>query len=65
MKDARAVSDMVALTEGLPERGPYKGQVGTAVESLSSGIFDGGFARHPIIGNDAESCATRPFCNPP
>lgn len=40
MKDAVDILDVVALTEDLPERGLYRGQVGTVVESLSSGVFE-------------------------
>lgn len=32
--------DVVALIEDLPERGLYRGQVGTVVESLGPGIFE-------------------------
>lgn len=31
---------MVALTEDLPERGLYRGQVGTVVEILEPGVFE-------------------------
>ena len=31
------VTDVVALTEDLPTRGLYRGQVGTVVESLAPG----------------------------
>lgn len=36
MKDAMNILDVVALIDGLPERGLHKGQVGTVVESVSS-----------------------------
>ncbi len=36
MKD---ILDVVALTENLPERGLYRGQVGTVVEALAPDIF--------------------------
>ena len=32
--------DIVALIEDLPERGLYRGQVGTVVESLAPGVFE-------------------------
>ncbi len=35
MKDAIDVLSMVALTEDLPKRGLYRGQVGTVVETLA------------------------------
>lgn len=40
MKDGLDILDVVALTEDLPERGLYRGQVGTIVEGLGSGIFE-------------------------
>ncbi len=40
MKDGVDILDVVALTEDLPERGLYKGQVGTVVESLSPDVFE-------------------------
>lgn len=32
--------DVVALTEDLPERGLYRGQVGTVVEPLAPEVFE-------------------------
>lgn len=32
--------DIVALTEGLPQRGLHRGQVGTVVELLADGVFE-------------------------
>ena len=32
--------DVVALTEDLPQRGLYRGQVGTVVESLAPNVFE-------------------------
>ncbi len=32
--------DVVALTEGLPDRGSSRGQVGTVVESLAADVFE-------------------------
>ncbi|MCA1717131.1 MAG: DUF4926 domain-containing protein [Actinobacteria bacterium] len=32
--------DVVALIEDLPERGLYRGQVGTVVESLAPDVFE-------------------------
>jgi hypothetical protein len=40
MKDGVNILDVVALTEDLPERGLYRGQVGTVVEVLGSGVFE-------------------------
>jgi hypothetical protein len=40
MKDAMNILDVGALIAGLPERGLYKGQVGTVVESLAPGVFE-------------------------
>ena len=40
MKETIDILDVVALTEDLPERGLYRGQVGTVVESLAPGVFE-------------------------
>lgn len=32
--------EVVAVTEDLPDRGLYQGQVGTVVEELASGVFE-------------------------
>lgn len=40
MKETINSLDVVALTEDLPERGLYRGQVGTVVESLVPGVFE-------------------------
>lgn len=40
MKDGVDILDVVALTEDLLERGLYRGQVGTIVESLGPGVFE-------------------------
>lgn len=40
MKDGVDILDVVALTEGLPEQGLYRGQVGTVVEILEPGVFE-------------------------
>jgi hypothetical protein len=40
MKDGVDILDVVALTEDLPERGIYRGQVGTVVEILDPGVFE-------------------------
>lgn len=32
--------DVVALTEDLPDRGLYRGQVGTVVEDLAPAVFE-------------------------
>ncbi len=34
------VLDVVTLTEDLPERNPYRGQVVTVVESLAADVFE-------------------------
>jgi hypothetical protein len=34
------LSDVVALTEDIPDRGLLRGQVGTVVESLGPGVFE-------------------------
>jgi uncharacterized protein DUF4926 len=40
VKDGLDILDVVALTEDLPERGLYRGQVGTVVEILEPGVFE-------------------------
>lgn len=40
MKDGVDILDVVALTEDLPERGLYSGQVGTVMEVLGPGVFE-------------------------
>ena len=40
MKDGVDILDVVALTEDLPERDLYRGQVGTVVEILEPGVFE-------------------------
>ena len=35
-----ALLDVVALTADLPDRGLYRGQVGTVVETLAPGVFE-------------------------
>jgi len=39
-KDSFKLLDVVALTEGLLERGLVRGQVGTIVELLAPGVFE-------------------------
>lgn len=39
-KNGADILDVVALTEGLPQRGLYRGQVGTIVEVLGPGAFE-------------------------
>lgn len=34
------LSDVVALTEDVPDRGLLRGQVGTVVEALGPGVFE-------------------------
>jgi hypothetical protein len=38
------LSDVVALTEDIPDRGLLRGQVGTVVELLGPGVFEVEFA---------------------
>lgn len=40
MKSSLDMLDVVALTTDLPERGLYRGQVGTVVEILAPGVFE-------------------------
>ena len=40
MTDKVDILDVVALTDDLPERGLYRGQVGTVVEMLAPNIFE-------------------------
>lgn len=40
MKDGVDILDVVALTEDLPERGLYRGQVGTVVEAFGPDVFE-------------------------
>jgi len=40
MKDTIDILDVVAITRDLPERGLYRGQVGTVVEILAPGVFE-------------------------
>ncbi len=40
MKDAIDILDVVAVTEDLPERGLYRGQVSTVVELLAPDVFE-------------------------
>lgn len=47
------VLDVVALTEDLPQRGLYRGQVGTVVEELAPDVFEVEFS-----GNDGRTYAT-------
>ncbi|MGH7258687.1 MAG: DUF4926 domain-containing protein [Nitrospiraceae bacterium] len=50
------VLDVVALTEDIPNRGLLRGQVGTVVESLGSGVFEVEF-----VDNDGRTYATLPL----
>jgi len=50
------VSDVVALTEDIPDRGLLRGQVGTVVESLGPGVFEVEFA-----DNDGRTYAMLPL----
>jgi hypothetical protein len=40
MKDTIDILDVVAIIGDLPERGLYRGHVGTVVEVLAPGIFE-------------------------
>ena len=40
MNDAVDILNVVALTEDLPERGLYRGQVGTVVKALAPDVFE-------------------------
>ena len=40
MKETADILDVVALTEDLPGRGLYRGQVGTVVEALAPHVFE-------------------------
>ncbi len=40
MKVTIDILDVVAITKDLPERGLYRGQVGTVVEILAPGVFE-------------------------
>ena len=41
MKDKVDILDVVALTDDLPERGLYRGQVGTVVETVAPDMLRG------------------------
>lgn len=40
MRNGVNILDVVALTEDLPQRGIYRGQVGTVVEVLKPDVFE-------------------------
>jgi hypothetical protein len=40
MKDTIDILDVVAITQDLPERGLYRGQVGTVGEILAPDVFE-------------------------
>lgn len=50
------VSDVVALTEDIPDRGLLRGQAGTVVESLGPGVFEVEF-----VDNDGRTYAMLPL----
>lgn len=50
------LSDVVALTEDIPDRGLQRGQVGTVVESLRPGVFEVEF-----VDNDGRTYAMLPL----
>lgn len=56
MNHAIRVLDVVALTEDIPDRGLLRGQVGTVVESLDSGVFEVEF-----VDNDGRTYAMLPL----
>jgi hypothetical protein len=49
------VSDVVALTEDIPDRGLLRGQVGTVVESFGPDVFEVEF-----VDNDGRTYAMLP-----
>ena len=50
------VSDVVALTDDIPDRSLLRGQVGTMVESLGPGVFEVEF-----VDNDGRTYAMLPL----
>ena len=50
------LSDVVALTEDIPDRGLLRGQVGTVVEALGPGVFEVEF-----VDNDGRTYAMLPL----
>lgn len=48
--------DVVALTEDIPDRGLLRGQVGTVVEALGSGVFEVEF-----VDNDGRTYVMLPL----
>ena len=50
------LSDVVALTEDIPDRGLQRGQVGTVVELLGLGVFEVEF-----VDNDGRTYAMIPL----
>lgn len=50
------LSDVVALTEDIPDRGLLRGQVGTVVKSLGPGVFEVEF-----VDNDGRTYAMLPL----
>ena len=53
MSNAIQLLDVVALTEDLPNRGLYRGQVGTVVEALAPDVYEVEFC-----DNDGRSYAS-------
>lgn len=56
MKTRIKLLDVVALTEEIPQRGLFYGQVGTVVEELAPGVFEIEFC-----DNDGRTYATAPL----
>ncbi|TKB61553.1 MAG: DUF4926 domain-containing protein [Nitrospira sp.] len=50
------LSDVVALTEDVPDRSLLRGQVGTVVESLGPGVYEVEF-----VDNDGRTYAMLPL----
>lgn len=50
------VSDVVALTDDIPDRSLLRGQVGTMVESLGPGVFE-----VELVDNDGRTYAMLPL----
>jgi hypothetical protein len=58
MKDTFDLLDVIALTADLPERGLTRGQVGTIVEKLGTGVYEVEFSDDE--GRTYASLALRP-----
>ncbi len=63
MDETMNILDVVALMEDLPERGLYRGQVGTVVESLAPDVFEVEFSdneghTYALLALEAEKLMT-------